>query len=191
MSAMASQIISVMLIYSQGNSQEQTAMKCESKMFHSRHYSDIIMSAKASQITSVSIVYSTVCSGVDQIKHQSPASPPFVTGDRWIPRTKGQWRGKCFHLMTSSWHVFENVVCKMAILCMIYNSDTYTWRTAPSAHKLFITDKTKHKQDLGIKCRLTYFLTTRRETGDIRGVRDVTSKYSCCFKHIDAFHIDS
>ena len=23
-------------------------------------------------------------------------------GDRWIPRTKGQWRGKCFHLMTSS-----------------------------------------------------------------------------------------
>ena len=25
------------------------------------------------------------------------------TGDRWIPRTKGQWRGKCFHLMTSSW----------------------------------------------------------------------------------------
>ena len=25
------------------------------------------------------------------------------TGDRWIPRTKGQLRGKCFHLMTSSW----------------------------------------------------------------------------------------
>ena len=23
-------------------------------------------------------------------------------GDRWIPRTNGQWRGKCFHLMTSS-----------------------------------------------------------------------------------------
>ena len=25
------------------------------------------------------------------------------TSDRWIPRTKGQWRGKCFHLMTASW----------------------------------------------------------------------------------------
>ena len=25
------------------------------------------------------------------------------TGDRWIPSTKGQWRGKCFHLLTSSW----------------------------------------------------------------------------------------
>ena len=24
------------------------------------------------------------------------------TGDRWIPRAKGKWRGKCFHLMTSS-----------------------------------------------------------------------------------------
>ena len=23
--------------------------------------------------------------------------------DRWIPRTNGQWRGKCFDLMTSSW----------------------------------------------------------------------------------------
>ena len=25
------------------------------------------------------------------------------TGDRWIPLTNGQLRGKCFHLMTSSW----------------------------------------------------------------------------------------
>ena len=25
------------------------------------------------------------------------------TGDRWIPRTNGQWHGKCCHLMTSSW----------------------------------------------------------------------------------------
>ena len=25
------------------------------------------------------------------------------TGDRWIPRTKGQWRRKRFHLMTSSY----------------------------------------------------------------------------------------
>ena len=27
------------------------------------------------------------------------------TGNRWIPRTNGQWRGKCFHLMTSSCNV--------------------------------------------------------------------------------------
>ena len=26
------------------------------------------------------------------------------TGERWIPCTNGQWRGKCFHLMTSLWY---------------------------------------------------------------------------------------
>ena len=65
------------------------------------------MGTNASQITSLTVVYSTVYSGADQRKHQSSASLAFVWGihrDRWIPRTKGQLRGKCFHLMTSSWH---------------------------------------------------------------------------------------
>ena len=44
------------------------------------HYSDEIMSAMASQITDVSIVYSTVCAGADQRKHQSSASLAFVRG---------------------------------------------------------------------------------------------------------------
>ena len=63
------------------------------------------MTKMASQITSLTVVYSTVYSDADQIKHQSSASLAFVWGihrDRWIPRTKGQLRGKCFHLMTSS-----------------------------------------------------------------------------------------
>ena len=38
------------------------------------------MRAMASQITGVSIIYSTVCSGVDQRKHQSSASLAFVRG---------------------------------------------------------------------------------------------------------------
>ena len=69
------------------------------------HYIDIIMTTTASQITSLTVVYSTVYSDADQRKHQSSASLAFVWGihrDRWIPRTKGQLRGKCFHLMTSS-----------------------------------------------------------------------------------------
>ena len=75
---------------------------------HSRvsHYGDVVMATVASQITSLNIVYSTVYSGADQRKHQSSASLAFVWGIhryRWIPRTKGQLRGKCFHLMTSSW----------------------------------------------------------------------------------------
>ena len=69
------------------------------------HYSDVIMNTMASQITSLTVVYSTVYSDADQIKHQSSASLAFVRGihrDRWIPHSKGQLRGKCFHLMTSS-----------------------------------------------------------------------------------------
>ena len=45
-----------------------------------RHYTDVIMSAMTSEITSVSIVYSTVCSGADQRKHQSSTSLAFVRG---------------------------------------------------------------------------------------------------------------
>ena len=64
------------------------------------------MTTMASQITSLTVVYSTVYSDADQRKHQSSASLAFVWGihrERWIPRTKGQLRGKYFHLMTSSW----------------------------------------------------------------------------------------
>ena len=71
-----------------------------------RHYNDVIRTTLASQITSLAVVYSTVYSVADQRKHQSSSSLAFVWGihhDRWIPRTKGQLRGKCFHLMTSSW----------------------------------------------------------------------------------------
>ena len=71
-----------------------------------QHYDDVIMTTIASQITSLTSVYSNVYSDADQRKHQSSASLAFVWGihrDRWIPRTKGQLRGKCFHLMTSSW----------------------------------------------------------------------------------------
>ena len=69
------------------------------------HYNDVIMTTIASEITSLVVVYSAVYSDADQRKHQSSASLGFVWGihrDRWIPRTKGQLRGKCLHLMTSS-----------------------------------------------------------------------------------------
>ena len=48
------------------------------------HYSDAIMGAMASLITVVSIVYSCVCSGADQRKHQSSTLLAFVRGiHRW------------------------------------------------------------------------------------------------------------
>ena len=73
---------------------------------HRYHYNDIIMGTIASQITSLTILYSIVYSDADQRKHQSFTSLAFVRGihlDQWIPRTNGQLRGKCFHLMMSSW----------------------------------------------------------------------------------------
>ena len=76
--------------------------------FNETHYIDVIMTTMASQITILTVVYSTVYSDVVQRKHQSSASLAFVWGihrDRWIPRTKGQLRGKCFHLMMSSWEM--------------------------------------------------------------------------------------
>ena len=71
------------------------------------HYNDVIMGSMASQIICLTIVYSTVYSGTNQRKHKVPRHWPFwgeFTGDRWIPHTKGQYCGKCFHLMTSSCH---------------------------------------------------------------------------------------
>ena len=38
------------------------------------------------------------------------------TGDRWIPRTKGQWRGKCFHLMTSVQITLDEVIMAAATI---------------------------------------------------------------------------
>ena len=55
------------------------------------NYRDAIMRTMASQISGVSIACSTVCWGAD------------IKAARHCPLwDKGQWRGKCFHLMTSS-----------------------------------------------------------------------------------------
>ena len=86
------------------------------------HYINVIMTTMASQITSLTVVYSTVYSDADQRKHQSSAPLAFVWGihrGRWIPRTKGQLRGKCFHLMTSScswgkWSMFLLLISALA-----------------------------------------------------------------------------
>ena len=60
---------------------EQAYIKCNG--VHQNciyHYNDVIMSAMASQITGVLIVYSTVCSGSDQRKHQRFAPLAIVRG---------------------------------------------------------------------------------------------------------------
>ena len=86
------------------------------------------MTTMAFQITSLTVVYSAVYSDADQRKHQSSASLAFVWGihrDRWIPRTKGQLRRKCFHLMTSA------CICVflpyVSFCPMSWNSKTFLW----------------------------------------------------------------
>ena len=79
------------------------------------HYNDVIMSTIASQIISLTIVFS-VYSDTDQRKYQSSASLAFVRVIHRRPVNslhKWQWRGKCFHLMTTSW--------------LISNPNGFTW----------------------------------------------------------------
>ena len=67
---------------------ELRSVLCTTKiLIHTTHYSDVIMGAMASQITSLTVVYSTVCPGADQRKHQSSASQGFVRGIRRSQRT--------------------------------------------------------------------------------------------------------
>ena len=83
------------------------------------HYSDVIMSAMASQITGVTIVYSTVCSGAVQRKHQSPASLAFVLGiHRWP--VNSQHKGP----VTRKMFPFDDVI-------MYTYGWTYTWCSGP------------------------------------------------------------
>ena len=68
----------------------------------------MLFSQWQSQITSLTSVYSTVYSDADKKNIKAPRHWPLCgefTGDRWIPRTNGQKRRKCFHLMMSSWSV--------------------------------------------------------------------------------------
>ena len=62
-------------------------------------------------------------------KTSSSASLAFVWGihqERWIPRTKGQLRRKCFHLMTSSWYYLHKSVHRASaqkyIFCLFRNN---------------------------------------------------------------------
>ena len=109
------------------------------------------MVAIASQITSLAIVYSAVYSDADQRKHESSASLAFVWGihrDRWIPRTKGQLRGKCFHSMTSSCILkilkvllfFSHLIMQIMItywICLCSNSISLTFSSPLIAFQIF------------------------------------------------------
>ena len=58
-----------------------------------QHYGDVIMTTIASQITSLTIVYPTFIRAQIKVNIKAPRHWPLcgeVTGDRWIPCTKGR-----------------------------------------------------------------------------------------------------
>ena len=82
----------------------------------------------ASQITSLaiacSIVYWDTYQRIKALRHW-PLWREFSC-DSWIPRTKGQWRPKCFHLITSSciarrWHVLKMFLYANLLPCLAFN----------------------------------------------------------------------
>ena len=117
-------------------------------MLSKTHYSDVIITATASQITSVSVIYSMVCSGTDQRKHEISASLAFVRGiHRWLVNSlhKGPVTRKYFLLMTSSWCacfvgytvctsptlIVTVTSCDLKSLCLVQFSDQILQGTDP------------------------------------------------------------
>ena len=84
------------------------------------HYSDVVMGTMASQITSLVIVYSSVCSGADQRKHQSSASLALVLGiHRWPVNSPHKWP------VTRKVFPFDDVIMTCprvwsVVLCFVY-----------------------------------------------------------------------
>ena len=68
---------------------------------HYWDYSDVIMSIMVFQITSILIVYSTICSGADQRKHQSSVSLAFVRRIHWEDPSQ---RANNTENVSVSWH---------------------------------------------------------------------------------------
>ena len=65
------------------------------------------MKPMLSQITDVTSVCEPFVQAQIKENIKAPRHSPLwgeFTGDRWIPRIKGQLGGKCFPLMTSSWN---------------------------------------------------------------------------------------
>ena len=128
-------------------------------------YSDIIMSMMASQITCVSIVYSTICSGTDQRKHQSLASLAFVRGiHRW--QDKAPIMRKMFS--------FDDVIMLLVFRdwCIIY---TCILQGGFTATRAIITLHWRHNDHKGISnhqphhCLLNHLFRRRsKKTSKLR-----------------------
>ena len=106
-------------------------------VFVVQHYDDVVMGAMtlkspASRLFTQPFIRAQIKENIKAPRHW-PLCGGF-TGDRWISRTNGQLRGKCFHLMTSSWwclcyNLTRNKRCKYitAILGHLIHISNMEW----------------------------------------------------------------
>ena len=92
------------------------------------HYSHVIISPMASQKPASPLFTQPFVQAQTKENIKAPRHWPLwgeFTGDRWIPRTKGQQHGKCFHLMTSS--SLLQCISPILIECLFYLIDLISW----------------------------------------------------------------
>ena len=85
----------------------------ENTNIYANHQNDVMMSTMASQIISLAIVYSIICLGVYQRKHQSSASLAFVRGiQRWPVNSPHKWS------VTRKLFPFDDVIMIRHPICL-------------------------------------------------------------------------
>ena len=123
-----------------------------------QHCSAVIMGAVASQITNPIIVYSTVYSGSDQRRHQSPASLAFVREiHRWPVNSRHKW------LVTRKmknvfiwWYYYDNEIV-FGTNILEKSSETHVWYM--SKHRPGSDINRLISRQFWIPCNQTMFMT--------------------------------
>ena len=110
---------------------------------HDMHYDDVIMGAIASQITSLTIVYSTVYSGADQSKNQSPASLAFVWGIHRGPvNSPHKWpvTRKMFPFddVIMAWNIVQTSITLVVLVSHCSDVTWASWRLRSPATGLIV-----------------------------------------------------
>ena len=101
------------------------------------HYTDVIMArlrlkSPALRLFTQPFIQAQIKENIKAPRHWSLWGE--FTGDRWIPRTNGQYRGKCFQLMTSScFQTYE----KLASIRWIRSAHSKTELAKKTVDKLF------------------------------------------------------
>ena len=115
-----------------------------------KYYDYVIMNEMGSQITILTIVYSSVFRAQIKDNIKAPRHWPLCgefIGDRWIPRTKVQLRGNCFHLMTSSRSVKRQK-------CGLYSYTTWFFSACETFYPTWLSDKQTNSGIFASFCRV-------------------------------------